>query len=115
MPDHPRSDRANRALRMAVTNLNLKRNAHQPILLAAAAVDGAVVLSRNGRVLDAACMIAEPNPEALRQSGQTELARFPGARSTAAWNASLLGLSIKISEDGPVTVFKAGRLVGQMA
>jgi hypothetical protein len=115
VPDHARPDRANRALRMAVTNLNLNRINHQPILLAAASVDGAVVFSRNGRVLDAACMIAEPDPHLLRQSGQPELARFPGARSTAAWNASLFGLSIKISEDGPVTVFKGGRLVGQMA
>jgi hypothetical protein len=115
VPDNGRSGRANETLRRAVTNLDIRRTTHQQMLLAAAGVDGAVVLSKGGKVLDAACMIGEPDSAALALGGYVKLERFPGARSTAAWNASMFGLSIKISEDGPVTVYKSGKLVGQMA
>lgn len=115
VPDHGQPDRTNRALRMAVRRLDVRRVTHQQILLAAAAVDGAIVFSKGGRVLDSACMIAEPNQAALSHSENARLIRFPGARSTAAWNASIFGVSLKVSEDGPVTVYRAGKLIGQMA
>jgi hypothetical protein len=115
VPDYGRRKRANQALRMAVTDLDITKVAHQQLLLSVAGVDGATVFSKGGQVLDSACMIGEPDATALARVGLTELERFPGARSTAAWNASLFGLSIKVSEDGPITVYKAGRLIGQMA
>ncbi len=115
VPDYGRSNSANEALRKSVRNLDIRRVAAQPILLAAAGVDGAMFFSTTGRVLDAACMIGDPDVDALTLSGCTQLNRLSGARSTAAWNASTLGLSIKVSEDGPVTVYKFGKLIGQMA
>jgi hypothetical protein len=60
-------------------------------------------------------MIGEPSQTVLSACGVSKLVRFPCARSTAAWNASLYGLAIKVSEDGPITMYKSGNLVGQMA
>jgi hypothetical protein len=39
-----------------------------------------------------------------------KLKRFSGARSTAAWNASLYGIAIKVSEDGPINIYRYGKL-----
>ena len=58
-------------------------------------------------------MISDPTPIALSLAGLTDKARFPGARSTAAWNASVYGISIKISEDGPITVYRKGKRILQ--
>jgi hypothetical protein len=115
VPDHHIRTRTNSALRQAVKNLNLKKATQQPILLSAAGIDGAMIFSRDGCVLDSACLVGDPGKTALARSGNEQLIRLPGARSTAAWNASIFGLSVKVSEDGPVTVYKAGRLIGQMA
>lgn len=114
VPDHQHPQRANLALRAGVTGLAVNRAAHRRILLAAAAIDGALVLSISGTVLDVACMIGEPSRDALKSAGHSELKRFPGARSTAAWNASIFGLGIKVSEDGPISIFSRGQLVGQL-
>jgi hypothetical protein len=114
VPDHTNSRRANFALRQAVSGLQIDTKAHRKVLLAAAAVDGAIVISNAGAVVDVACMIGEPGPEALAHSGHSQLTRFAGARSTAAWNASIYGLGIKVSEDGPISVFSKGHLVGQL-
>jgi hypothetical protein len=115
VPDHGRNDRVNRAVRSAVRNLDIRKPMDRQVLLATAAIDGAIVFSQEGRVLDTACMIGEPDLASLSRAGTAQLERFPGARSTAAWNASIFGLSIKISEDGPVTIYRAGKLLGQMA
>jgi hypothetical protein len=65
--------------------------------------------ARHGRTL-----LGEPSLASLRATGHADLRRFPGARTTAAWNASIHGLALKVSEDGPITVFRHGRVVGQM-
>lgn len=114
VPDHPHPQRTNGALRDAILNLRVDKPALRQILLAAAAVDGAMVISRSGFVLDAACMIGEPNSAALASAGHSGLTRYPGARSTAAWNSSIFGIGIKVSEDGPISVFARGQLVGQL-
>lgn len=114
VPDHAHSQRTNGALRAAISELRVDSAAHRQILLAAAAVDGAIVVSQSGVVLDVACMIGEPDSAALASAGHSKLTRFPGARSTAAWNASIFGLGIKVSEDGPISVFAKGQLVGQL-
>ncbi len=113
VPDHKHSQRANLALRASVTGLSIHSPEHRRILLAAAAVDGALVISSSGTVLDVACMIGDPGEAALQRAGYSQLSRFPGARSTAAWNSSIFGLGIKVSEDGPISVFSSGQLVGQ--
>jgi hypothetical protein len=115
VPDHSQQNRPNDALRRSGTYLDIKKAEHRQILLATASVDGAMVFSKGGKVLDSACMIGEPDSAVLSKCEYTQLQRFPGARSTAAWNASMYGLAIKVSEDGPVSVYKSGKLVGQMA
>ncbi len=114
VPDHTVPRRANLALRQAVSGLKIDSDAHRQVLLAAAAVDGGIVISNAGAVVDVACMIGEPGPDALATAGHSQLTRFAGARSTAAWNASIFGLGIKVSEDGPISVFSEGHLVGQL-
>lgn len=114
VPDHKHAQRANLALRASVSGLSVDSAAHRRILLAAAAIDGALVVSSSGTVLDVACMIGEPGEAALQRAGHSQLSRFPGARSTAAWNSSIFGVGIKVSEDGPISVFSRGQLVGQL-
>jgi hypothetical protein len=38
------------------------------------------------------------------------LKSYPGARSTAARNCSVYGVAIKVSHDGPISIFEGGRL-----
>lgn len=111
IPDHDRGDRVNRPVRNFARRLNITDVAHQTILRNVAAIDGAVVVGRDGHVLDAACMVATPTVAELAAAGFSQPKTFAGARTTAAWNASLYGISVKVSEDGPITVFRAGKLV----
>jgi DNA integrity scanning protein DisA with diadenylate cyclase activity len=109
--DHERSDRANASLRASLQGKSICIWTQRQIITAAAAMDGGVVLDRNGRILDVACMFGEPpeiSKQGLSPSGLT------GARSLAAWRASFKGLAIKVSEDGPVTVFENGKIIGHM-
>lgn len=114
VPDHHSEDRPNRALRRAAKNLSINSDAHRAILLATASIDGSIIVSQNGTILDVACMIGEPDEKALAPLGMLRLQRLPGARSTAAWNASILGISIQISEDGPISVYSKGILLGRL-
>lgn len=79
-----------------------------------AAIGGALVIDKKGKVIDVACMISDPSDEELRSNGLSSRERFSGARSTAAWNASIFGLALKVSEDGPVTVYRKGKRVLQI-
>lgn len=110
-PDHTAKDRPGRSLRLMGRKLNVTNTGHQKILKSVAKIDGAVILDAKGEVLDCACMISDPTDPMLTAAGLTERRRFPGARSTAAWNASLHGISIKISEDGPITLFRKGEVL----
>src|SRR5262249_52791634 len=108
VPDHSDGARVNRALRLMSRRLRITTPAHQVILKKVATIDGAIVLGPDGSILDAGCMICDPADSILARVGLDKAKRFPGARSTAAWNASLHGVAIKVWEDGPITVFKKG-------
>ena len=114
VPDHSNINRVAAPLRNTASGLMISSASARRVIAAAARADGAAILDRDGKVLDVACMVAEPNKSARDQHGLTELKRFSGARTTAAWNASFSGLSIKISEDGPIEVFAAGNLLSRI-
>jgi len=66
--------------------------------------DGLTTLSRSGRILDAGEIVD-------LSAGLAEVpeARRPGGGRTAAGRiASMYGLAIKVSQDGPITVFRDG-------
>lgn len=113
VPDHSVHNRVNRSLRSFAAKLKITDESHRRLVRSGAAIDGAIVLSKNGDVLDLACMIGEPEKSDYSAVGKVSLERFAGARSTAAWNASIYGVAIKISEDGPITIFRKGDLVLQ--
>jgi hypothetical protein len=108
VPDHNGKNIANETLRKTSRHLHLSERGHISMIKAAATVDGAVLIDKTGSIHDVACMIGDPSPSALAAIGLTDRARHPGARTTAAWNASVYGTSVKISEDGPITVFRNG-------
>jgi DNA integrity scanning protein DisA with diadenylate cyclase activity len=114
VPDHLNPRRPNHSLRQAATNISFDSPEQVSALRAIAGADGAVVIRSDGRVVDAACMIGEPTDAALKSSGISSLRRFEGARSTAAWNASVYGIAIKVSDDGPISLFHKGQLLGQI-
>jgi len=111
VPDHADTNRHARTLRATVAGGSLNDPKSVRVLRSASGVDGAVVFDHRGRISDVASMISEPSMDALTAAGQNHLKRFPGARSTAAWNASIYGLAIKVSEDGPVDVYEGGKHV----
>ncbi len=111
VPDHVNKEKVNKDLRNSVKGLNVNILMHRQIIMAAAKSDGALVLSKEGIVLDVACMITEPSQKDMSLFGINNLKRFCGARSTAAWNSSIYGTSIEISEDGPITIYNKGKLL----
>jgi len=111
--DHELAGRANQALRQTASLLRIEDESHRKILHAAAGIDGAIIISTSGAVLDVACMIQNREDSEITALGVRRVV-FPGARSNAAWNASLSGIAIKVSEDGPVTFFRKGQLVAQI-
>ena len=113
IPDHSNKTRSNRPLRLTSRKLDINQAGHRKILKRVATIDGATVFDFTGRVLDAACMVGDPSSAALSSVGLKERRRFPGARSTAAWNASIYGVSVKISEDGPISIFRKGERIMQ--
>ncbi|MEK5177819.1 diadenylate cyclase [Paenibacillus odorifer] len=113
VPDFAKSH-TNRELRSSLNGLNISNSANRTVIMAASKIDGAIILSKTGILLDVACMITEPTKESLEKIGLTELMRHSGARSTAAWNSSVFGIAIKISEDGPISIFKHGILLEEI-
>jgi hypothetical protein len=114
IPDHANNGRVNQSLRSFSRRLKITENSHRRIIRAGAGIDGAIILSKTGRVLDSACMIGEPSAADCAAVGKKGLQRFAGARTTAAWNASIFGVAIKISEDGPITIFENGDVILQL-
>ncbi|WP_157004556.1 diadenylate cyclase [Brevundimonas nasdae] len=114
VPDHASSDRINKPVRTFARCLKVSDASHRLVLGNVAAIDGAVILSGSGEVLDAACMIATPSETDLASAGLARLSSHAGARTTAAWNASVLGTAVKVSEDGPISVFEKGCRVLQI-
>jgi len=104
----------NYVLRQTSRGLSIKNTMYRKFVSAGASVDGATILSKTGEIYDVACMIAKPDKERISAVSSSELPGYPGARSTAASNASIFGTSIKISSDGPITVFHKGKILGQI-
>ncbi|MBZ3935178.1 diadenylate cyclase [Methanimicrococcus blatticola] len=111
IPDYCQSEKVNETLRNTVKGLNVCHKIHRKIIMAAAKVDGAVVISKSGEVLDVSCMIGEPDEIRLTEHGLKNLEVLPGARSTAAWNASIYGIAVKVSDDGPISIYRHGKLI----
>ncbi len=65
-----------------------------------ASVDGAILLDKNFNILSFGEMINNsiPTPEVAEA----------GSRTLAAAKASVFGLSIKVSEDGDISIFEDG-------
>jgi hypothetical protein len=115
IPDHRDAKRPNRTLRESLAGLSIMNWEARQVIAGAASIDGATVLSRSGHILDIACLVAPPLPEVLRAATGSETSKtFEGARTTAAWNASVFGTSLKVSEDGPITVFRHGEQIARI-
>ncbi len=71
-----------------------------------AAIDGCTVIDCDGHVLNAGVIL--DIPQDYTSSGE-------GARTAAAMFASTFGLAVKVSHDGPITVFENGKVVRETA
>ncbi len=112
IPDSADPKRPNRTLRESVVGLSIFEWTARQVIAGAASVDGATVLSHSGKVLDVAAMVARPSCESLHAVTGSDIGKtFEGARSTAAWNASIFGTSLKVSEDGPITIYHQGHRI----
>ncbi len=78
------------------------------VLESIAGIDGAVVVDRDGRLLTFGAIL-RIDPEALRVARAVE-----GARTLAALSASFHGPTLKVSEDGLITMFLGGRRVWEL-
>lgn len=114
IPDFAQKKQVNETLRRTIKGLNISDKIQRKIIMSSAKTDGALVISSTGQVLDISCMIGQPTQQRLDKMKIVKLERFSGARSTAAWNASIYGTSIKISEDGPITIFRHGKLIAHV-
>jgi DNA integrity scanning protein DisA with diadenylate cyclase activity len=106
--------RANGVLRNALRGMRITKWADRQVITSAASTDGATVLDEDGRVVDVACMIAPPPEDVLRAHGFEQHKSFDGARAKAAWHASFAGTAIKVSEDGPITIWQKGKCIAQI-
>ncbi|MBM7117765.1 hypothetical protein [Archangium primigenium] len=111
IPDHGHALAANSHLRRSLRGQNISVWAQRQVITAAAATDGAVVLDKDGSVLDIACMIS--SPKEIARLGLREPS-MPGARALAAWRASFRGVALNVSEDGPITVYERGATIGRI-
>ncbi|RZL33739.1 MAG: hypothetical protein EOP00_32545, partial [Pedobacter sp.] len=109
--DHAKEYQANPFLRKSLKGLNITNHSEKQIITSASSIDGALVLDSLGNVLDVACMIAKANEDQMKKLGIENPSVFPGARTNAAWNASLFGIAIKVSADGQIIVFSEGKTV----
>ncbi len=75
------------------------------VFMGLAALDGATVTDRTGRLLAAGAILRHPSSEQLDAGGSVE-----GARTTAAMAASQFGPVLKVSEDGIITFFDRDRI-----
>ena len=69
VPDHGKRARANRGLRGLMAGVSLMDPEDRTLIRSAAAIDGAVIMDEEGRILDAACMVSAPSRELLGQLG----------------------------------------------
>ena len=71
------------------------------ILTALAAVDGALIVDRTGKLITFGTILRVPGRRAAKED--------EGARTTAARFASKFGLAIAVSADGPVSAYHRGK------
>jgi len=95
---------AKRALHHVVRHQGL-HDLDPTVIESLAGIDGAVVVDRQGRLLTFGAILRIA-PEVLRVARAVE-----GARTLAALAASFHGPTIKVSEDGKLTMFLGGRRV----
>jgi DisA bacterial checkpoint controller nucleotide-binding len=79
-----------------------------PVLESVARIDGAIVLSRGSDLLAFGAILHPPPTPAYA------LSPSEGGRTTAALNASLLGIVLKVSEDGQIAFYERGTLVWEI-
>jgi hypothetical protein len=106
-PDNLSPRLAKRSLHHVVRGLGL-REIDPTVLEALAGIDGAVVTDREGRLLTFGAILRIA-PETLKVARAVE-----GARTLAALAASLHGPTLKVSEDGSLTMFLGGRRVWEL-
>jgi|SoiMethySBSTD1v2_1073268.scaffolds.fasta_scaffold00430_34 hypothetical protein len=75
------------------------------VFMSLAALDGATVTDRSGRLLAAGAILRHPPSQQLDEGAGVE-----GARTTAAMAASQFGPVLKVSEDGIITFFDRERV-----
>ena len=75
------------------------------VFMSLAALDGATVTDKSGRLLAAGAILRHPPSEQLDAGGGVE-----GARTTAAMAASQFGPVLKVSEDGIITFYDRERV-----
>lgn len=112
--DYRQPSRANELLRDSIFGLNVRDWAQRQVITAAASTDGSIILDQAGATLDAACMIGKAEPEKWIAAGFGAPISMPGSRSSAAWHGSFYGCAIKVSADGPISIYKNGREVGHI-
>ncbi len=112
--DYAKECQANQFLRKSLKGMNITNHSEKQIITSSSSIDGALVLDNSGNVLDVACMIGKANEDQMKKLGLENPNIFPGARTTAAWNASLFGIAIKISADGQIVVFSEGKTVWEI-
>ena len=100
--------KANRILRNALRGMRITKWADRQVITAAASTDGATVLDLRGRVVDIACMVKPAPAQVLSEHGFDRPQSSDGARSSAAWHASFFGIAIKVSDDGPISIWRDG-------
>lgn len=71
------------------------------VLADLAALDGAIVCDRAGRILSYGAVLLLPKAKGI--------GKIEGSRSRAAHSASFFGLSIKVSSDGRIDVIESGK------
>jgi hypothetical protein len=71
------------------------------ILTALAALDGALIVDRTGKLITFGTILRAPGRRAAKED--------EGARTTAARFASKFGLAIAVSADGPVSAYYRGK------
>ena len=92
-------------LRAQIQSANIAELNSTNSLLGIISSDGMTTLSRDGRILSCGDIIDISEAELLQSQG--------GGRSQAAIAASFFGLSVKISQNGPISFYRDGRLLLQ--
>lgn len=95
-----------KALRFAFLNQSFVDITSSNSILGVLSSDGLTTISKDGRILSCGDIIDISSATHMKPTG--------GGRTHAAVAASAYGVTIKVSEDGPITVFKHGEQLIRM-